>query len=598
MEKNLKSSQSFINRSREYFVHHSFSFFIFVVYFLIAYSLYLNPALADFDDTGAGARAVGMGGAFTALADDPFGIYYNPAGLGFIRQSQIGADYGKLFVGMDDNSDLNTSFVSAVFPIFITESGKIIINKYPKDEKIKKVKKARVPVDSNKKAKEKLLLLLNADKSAKKDISFSTMSITAAFAALSSSRAAVPQEGNTLKDKTVIRHFGTFALGWRNFALTDYYQESAYYLSFGKSYKERLSYGLNVKFLSEKYKIDDYLMQSPVFDYGKKDTVTNYSVDAGLIYNILPRLFFGISASDINQPDLGLKEVDQLLATYRVGLAWRQKSIKWAIDGINNADKSYTAFGVEKWFDDVFALRGGLKMGGNDYVNSGAGFSINLSGTQIDYAFQMPLVGLKDMQGSHRVSMVYRFGGRPKEDLEAGSLELSYANQKDEVAILKKNLSDVRSEKKKLEEELIEESAVRARENIKAAESDAKKPHVEEILQRSITPSSPGPAPIPENISVKKADVDNSIQLLEVKPVPVAAEPAKPKEIKKNTAKTPKKTAEKTGPKTHIVKPGENLQSIAQKYYNDTSRWKDIYKANKDKVIGGQVAPGQELVIP
>lgn len=44
-----------------------------------------------------GARAAGMGGAFTALADDGAGAWYNPGGLAFVRRSQIslsGSVYG------------------------------------------------------------------------------------------------------------------------------------------------------------------------------------------------------------------------------------------------------------------------------------------------------------------------------------------------------------------------------------------------------------------------------------------------------------------------------------------------------------------------
>ena len=44
-----------------------------------------------------GSRAAGMGGAFTALADDGSGPYYNPGGLAFVRRSQVslsGSVYG------------------------------------------------------------------------------------------------------------------------------------------------------------------------------------------------------------------------------------------------------------------------------------------------------------------------------------------------------------------------------------------------------------------------------------------------------------------------------------------------------------------------
>ena len=36
-----------------------------------------------------GERAMGLGGAFTAVADDASGIFYNPAGLGFALNSDI-----------------------------------------------------------------------------------------------------------------------------------------------------------------------------------------------------------------------------------------------------------------------------------------------------------------------------------------------------------------------------------------------------------------------------------------------------------------------------------------------------------------------------
>jgi len=58
------------------------------------------PAAADtsnFRPYLVGARAAGMGGAFTALADDGAGPWYNPAGIGFVEKSQVsltGSAYG------------------------------------------------------------------------------------------------------------------------------------------------------------------------------------------------------------------------------------------------------------------------------------------------------------------------------------------------------------------------------------------------------------------------------------------------------------------------------------------------------------------------
>ncbi len=47
-------------------------------------------------DVGMGARALGMGGAFAAVADDANAIYYNPAGLALIEQHDVTSMYSTL----------------------------------------------------------------------------------------------------------------------------------------------------------------------------------------------------------------------------------------------------------------------------------------------------------------------------------------------------------------------------------------------------------------------------------------------------------------------------------------------------------------------
>jgi len=71
----------------------------------------LPPVLAQFEDLGVGARGIGMGNAFIGLADDGYSIYYNPAGLQRVGWKELVLDYGKLYWGLDDNSNLGQSFV-------------------------------------------------------------------------------------------------------------------------------------------------------------------------------------------------------------------------------------------------------------------------------------------------------------------------------------------------------------------------------------------------------------------------------------------------------------------------------------------------------
>jgi hypothetical protein len=110
--------------------------------------------------------------------------------------------------------------------------------------------------------------------------------------------------------------------------------------------------------------------------------------------------------------------------------------------------------------------------------------------------------------------------------------------------------------------------------------------------------------------SVKKAEQNNQPEnIATAAPAPQAA-PAAPKEpvkaaFKENISlkhgKPPQKakSLEKKGAsKMHTVERGDNLQSLAQKYYNDKSMWLMIYEANKDKIEKGSLETGQVILIP
>jgi len=60
---------------------------------------------------GVGARPLGMGGAFTAVANDAYATYWNPAGLVQLRSSQIGSMYAIMSL------DRKYSFLSLAFPV-------------------------------------------------------------------------------------------------------------------------------------------------------------------------------------------------------------------------------------------------------------------------------------------------------------------------------------------------------------------------------------------------------------------------------------------------------------------------------------------------
>lgn len=84
----------------------------------MAYSWELNtePEIGEAGEaapylkTGVGPRALAMGSAFTAVADDNSGAYWNPAGISFIKQNEVGLVYSKMSL------DRSYNYASVILP--------------------------------------------------------------------------------------------------------------------------------------------------------------------------------------------------------------------------------------------------------------------------------------------------------------------------------------------------------------------------------------------------------------------------------------------------------------------------------------------------
>ncbi len=81
-------------------------------YILLILLCFGASADAAFNDIGVGARPLGLGGAFVALADDSNAAHYNAAGLAYIDQIHIGATYAQRFNGL-----VNYSTINGIIPI-------------------------------------------------------------------------------------------------------------------------------------------------------------------------------------------------------------------------------------------------------------------------------------------------------------------------------------------------------------------------------------------------------------------------------------------------------------------------------------------------
>ncbi len=84
---------------------------------LAAVSGLSGTARAAYDDLGVSARVMGLGNAFTAVADDAYSVYYNPAGLALLPRPEFGTAYAKLYPGLSDNSNLQNTFLVYAKPL-------------------------------------------------------------------------------------------------------------------------------------------------------------------------------------------------------------------------------------------------------------------------------------------------------------------------------------------------------------------------------------------------------------------------------------------------------------------------------------------------
>jgi len=90
-----------------------------IIYKIILILLIASSVRAGgFDDLGNSARVFSLGGAYTAVADAPYSIFYNPAGIYRLNKFSISTTYSNLYPGVQDDN-LNYISLSAIVPVGI-----------------------------------------------------------------------------------------------------------------------------------------------------------------------------------------------------------------------------------------------------------------------------------------------------------------------------------------------------------------------------------------------------------------------------------------------------------------------------------------------
>lgn len=89
---------------------------VFLVFSLLIMLVSAQTVFAAFEDTYWGVRALGMGGAFTAVANDANAPLYNIAGIANCGQREVTLMGSRLFAGLE-GVEISTNYLGAVYPI-------------------------------------------------------------------------------------------------------------------------------------------------------------------------------------------------------------------------------------------------------------------------------------------------------------------------------------------------------------------------------------------------------------------------------------------------------------------------------------------------
>lgn len=467
----------------------------------LAALLLAGPARAAFEDIGAGARPIGMGSVFTAIADDANTVHYNPAGLGQLRHPQMTAGYGRLYLGLTDGSNLGSGLLGVTLPI---------------------------------------------------------------------------KDGR----------WGTVGVGALNLQLVGAYSENTWSVAYGKEVAPALFAGAAVKSLQRGYGTDAYTANDPLFrQHGKSAQAA--SMDLGLLYRWDKHYVLAASVKDVNNPDVGLGTADKVPPAWKAGFAYYQRAFVVSAEATRRDRDSGMALGGERWFmKHLVAGRMGFDFGSRNRRNLGLGASVRMGNAQIDYSFLLPLTGITDTNGSHRVSLTVRFG-----KVEAGPIALLEQEEilgeggasSAEVEALRRDLDRFQQEALSYQRDTdrIQARIVELEAQIRGVRGGA----------------APKAAPAPKAVPAEGAEIKTKIDQLEQELQRQRGEleqrqkagPAAPAALQ-----TPFKR-----PGVYTVLEGDTLQSIAEKTTGDATRWAQIYTANKDRIKrGGVVTPGQVLIIP
>jgi len=343
-----------------------------VVFIYVLCAIRYPLVYGSFDQQYGGGRPLGMGGAFTGLSDSGDAMYYNAAGLAQVGRPEVMGAYSRLYLGLDDNSNISFGNLSVVYPLkaaLNTDKSTPEVTKHLRGDGAKG----------------------QAGKKGKK--------------AVNATQAM--EQGGIRSD---IGIGGAIGFGVETFSLDSLYNETVIGLYYGRRISKVVMVGMGLKYLTIGYGRDEYTSSNPVFDGGLSKS--NISVDMGVLALLNEKVSAGLAIRDMNMPDMGLKYEDPVSRKIMGGVAYRTPEYSITSDIMADSQNDVKVMaGGERWFmDHTAAVRAGFGIGSRRYSRVNIGLGYEGDNIFVDYTFFYPLSGLSDMYGSHEATFGYRFG--------------------------------------------------------------------------------------------------------------------------------------------------------------------------------------------
>jgi hypothetical protein len=317
---------------------------------------------------GVGARALGMGGAFTAIANDATAAFWNPAGLVQLDKKSISTMHTVLKL------DRTYNFVNYVQPLKKRKAAwGINYTRFGVDN-MNETHIWRFTDSTHTTASRTLVYGDPVTTTDGKIIPVTTgdSAISTSYTGLNYSTWKALYGGNNLEI------FSTFDDN-----------EWALSLSYAKAINKKFNLGGNLKYLKQE-----------LFNY----SADSYSLDLGALYALNYKTRIGLSIRDIGAKlkwNTPTGHSDKVPVTSTLGIAYSPiKSINIDLDytSIDNGENVFHA-GIEGFIKDKFGVRIG-----SDDGNFTMGTSVKADGWDFDYAFRDQVLGKE-----HRLSATYKF---------------------------------------------------------------------------------------------------------------------------------------------------------------------------------------------